>query len=43
MQGLITISTPMDDFDTDGGITEVCFILPYGVYFTVVKPFCCYY
>ena len=30
---------PVDDFDTDGGIIEVCCVLLCGVYFNVVKPF----
>ena len=43
MQGESTMSTPMDNFATFGSINEVCYVVPCGVPFNVVKPFYCYY
>ena len=43
MQGVSNMSVPMDDFLTSGGITEVIYVIPCGVYFHVVKTLCCSY
>ena len=33
------MSAPMDDFATGGDITEVCYVLPCGLYFNVLIVF----